>query len=50
MTTFDPMMRPLAPVDRYADEPVTNYGWCGRLDCGCGHDFMAGITPCDTAA
>ena len=45
MTIFDPMMRPLAPVDFTADH--IDFGWCGRRDCDCGHDFVAGITPCD---
>ena len=46
MDDFDPLARPLAPVDQGADH--IDFGWCGRAECGCGHDYLAGAPACDT--
>ena len=42
---FDPLARPLAPVDQGADH--IDFGWCGRAGCNCGHDYVAGVPACD---
>ena len=42
---FDPLARPLAPVDQGADH--IDFGWCGRAECGCGHDYLAGVPAHD---
>ena len=45
MDDFDPLARPLAPVDQGADH--IDFGWCGRAECGCGHDYLAGVPACN---